>query len=174
MRDVLIAEFRDAAALLDAARRSQAAGRPPLDAFTPFPVEELEPLLGAGRGPVRPVMLVAGLGTAAAAYALEWLSAVIFFPLNLGARPLHSWPVFVFMPFEVGILVAGAAGFATWLWSCGLPRLNHPLFAVPGFERATQDRFFLAVAAPEPDARDDREEDLLRAAGALSIQRLAV
>lgn len=174
MSDVLIAEFRDAATLVDAARRSRDAGRPPLDAFTPFPVEELEPLVGGGRGPVRPVMLAAGLLTAAAAYGIEWLSSVISYPLDLGARPLNSWPVFMFMPFEIAVLVAGAAGLVTWLWSCGLPRLNHPLFALPGFERASQDRFFLAVAAPEPDARDDRAEDVLRAAGALSIERLAV
>ena len=174
MSDVLIAEFRDPISLVDAARRSHAAGRPPLDAFTPFPVEELEPMLNNGRGAVRPVMLAAGLVTAAAAYALEWLSAVIFYPLDLGARPLHSWPVFTFMPFEIAVLVAGAAGLATWMWSCGLPRLNHPLFAIPGFERASQDRFFLAVSAPAPDARDDHAEELLRAAGALSIERVAV
>ena len=174
MSDVLIAEFRDAATLLDAARRSRGAGRPPLDAFTPFPVEDLEPLLDTGRGPIRPVMLVAGLATAAVAYFVEWVSAVIAYPLDLGARPLHSWPVFMFMPFEIAILVAGAAGFAAFLWNGGLPRLNHPLFALPGFERASQDRFFLAVSAARPDARDDPTEELLRAAGAVSLQRTAV
>jgi len=172
MTDVLLAEFTNADALLAAARSSRDAGHEPLDVLTPFPIEEIEPLLRRQPNPIRPTMLVAGLATAALAYGLEWYSAVVDYPLHLGARPLDSWPVFVFMPFEVSILVAAVAGIACWLWVCGLPRLHHPLFAVPGIERATQDRFFLAVPAPSPAERTGGPEALLRSCGAVSLQRL--
>jgi hypothetical protein len=81
---------------------------------------------------------------------MQWYSAVVDYPLNVGGRPLDSWPVFLLVPFEVGMLLAALSGFVAFLWSCGLPRLHDPLFALPSFERATQDRFFLlAEAAPK-------------------------
>ncbi len=174
MTDVLLAEFSDAQSLIRAARRSHDAGHIPLDAFTPFPIEDLAPLLDRRPNPIRPAMLIAGLTTAALAYGLEWISAAALYPLNLGARPLNSWPVFVFMPFELAIFVAALTGVVAWLWATSLPRLHHALFAVPGFERATQDRFFLAVAAPAPDDRAADTDALLQDAGALSLQRVPI
>ena len=83
----------------------------------------------------------------------------IAYPLNSGGRPLNSWPVFLLVPFEVGVLAAALSGVVAFLWSCGLPRLHHPLFDVPGIERATQDRFFLLAAA---ETRDEAVGDLRR------------
>ena len=93
------------------------------------------------------------------AFGLQWYSAVIDYPLNSGGRPLNSWQVFLLVPFEVGVFAAALCGVVALLWSCGLPRLHHPLFEVPGFERATQDRFFLLAAAGE---NDDRSRERVR------------
>lgn len=148
----LLAEYDSVEAAVAAADALDDAGFRLADALTPFPVPDLSRRLGASAGPLRPVMAVAGLATAALAYGLEYWTAVHAYPLDSGGRPLNSWPVFLLVPFEVGVLAAALAGFVTFLWRCGLPRLHHPLFAVPGTERATQDRFFLLVEAPGADA----------------------
>ena len=151
MRTPLLAEFDTPEALVKAMRLARADGHRALDAFTPFPIEALTDAFDPPPSIVRPVMAVAGFGAAAAMYALQWYSAVIGYPLNSGGRPLHSWPVFLLVPFEFGVLAAAVAGFAAMLWSCGLPALHHRLFAMPQFERASQDRFLLLVA-PKDEA----------------------
>ena len=149
----LLAEFDDVAALRRAIDAMNRTGRRVIDAFTPFPVEGLAEAIGTVRSAIRPVMLAAGLGVAAFFYALQWYSAAVAFPFNSGNRPLHSWPVFLLAPFEIGVFGAALAGFIAFLVSCRLPRPHHPLFDIPPFERATRDHFFLLVATVD-DARD--------------------
>ena len=88
---------------------------------------------------------------------------------RLGGRPLNSWPIFLLVPFEVGVLAAAVAGFAALLVLCGLPRLHHPLFDSDALERATDDRYFLLVRAP-PKAESDGLKVLLFAARAMRIE----
>lgn len=150
---LLVAEFRDPDTLLEAARRARAAGMRGLDAHTPFTVEGLTEALGLPRRTrLHMVMLLAGLAGAAFVYWLQWYSAVHAYPIDSGGRPLHSWPVFLVPTFEAGILSATLAGIAAFLIETRLPRLNHPVFEAPDFARASQDRFFLAVADPKVDA----------------------
>jgi hypothetical protein len=165
---LLLAEFRDPAALLDAARRARRAGLRELDAHTPFPVEGLPEALALPEPSLRLPMLLAGLLAAALVFAMCWYSAVVDYPLNLGGRPLNSWQVFLVLAFEAGILCATLAGVLGFFWRAGLPRLHHPVFAAPGFERASQDRFFLSVADPEADAA--RLMALLEGIDVLSVQ----
>lgn len=165
----LLAEFETPEALVRALRLARADGHRLLDAFTPFPLEELSEVLKPARNPVRLVMALAGFGSAAAMYGLQWYSAVVAYPLNSGGRPLHSWPVFTLVPFEFGVLAAAVAGFATLLWACGLPRLNHPVHDMPQFERASQDRFLLLVAPKDGPAPLRRR---LEEAGALLVSEM--
>ena len=123
-------------------------GYRPVDAFTPFPVDGLHEFLNVRAHPIRLVMFIAGMTAAALVYALEYYSAVISYPYNSGGRPLDAWPAFMLVPFAIGILAAAIAGFIAFLMACRLPRLHHSLFVVDRFERASQDRFFLAVERP--------------------------
>ena len=93
-------------------------------------------------------MFCGGMAVAAAAYGIEGWSAAFDYPVNSGGRPLNSWPAFLLFPFAVGIFGAALVGLIGLLIQTGLPRLHHPLFAIPGFERATQDRFVLALEKP--------------------------
>jgi hypothetical protein len=154
----LLAEFADAEAFVAAARRLAAAGYAPVDALSPHSVESVDEALGLTATPIRWPMLIAGLGAAAAAYALEYWTSVYAYPIDSGGRPLNSWPVFVLVPFEVAILAAGIAGFVALLILCGLPRLDHPIFDWDEVSRASDDRFFLVFAEPE----DEREAHRLR------------
>lgn len=171
MTKLLLAEFSDSARFVDAARRAGARYRL-VDAFTPFPVEAVDALFERRGSRIRVTMFIAGIAMAIFAYALEYFSAAIDYPYNSGGRPLNSWPAFMLVPFATGILVAAIAGFAAFLTECGLPRLYHPLFAVEGFERASQDRFVLAIARPDDDENSRRAVDLLRGAGATVIREV--
>ena len=166
---LVIAEFRDADDLCAAARNIRMRGFDPVDALTPCPVKELEDILRLDDSPIRWPMLIAALAVAAAAYALEFWSAVYAYPIDSGGRPLNSWPIFLLVPFEVGVLAAAVAGFAALLVLCGLPRLHHPLFDSDALERATDDRYFLLVRAP-PKAESDGLKVLLFAARAVRIE----
>jgi hypothetical protein len=169
MSGPVLAEFRDPETLQKAVARVKQGRHRALDAFTPYPIEGLDAELAIGPSRTRYAMLAGGLIAAAFAFGLQWYSSVIGYPLNSGGRPLNSWQVFLLVPFEVGVFAAALCGVVAFLRACGLPRLHHPLFEIPGFERATQDRFFLLAAAEQNDeaARDLR--DVLKAAGAVTV-----
>ena len=170
MTKPLVAEFSDADSLIGAAVRLKRESHQLLDAFTPFHLPELDGVLAVKPSRIRLSMLLGGLAMAAFAYFLQWYSSVIDYPLNVGGRPLNSWPVFLLVPFEVGMLAAALSGFAAFLWICRLPRLHHPVFDTTDFARATQDRFFLLAAQTAEEDRDASLRDALRQAGALAVR----
>ena len=152
MSRAVVGEFATAEALLgalEAARRQERAG---LDAFSPYPLPEAARSMAPDWAQVRIWAAVGAIGAAVFAYGIQWWSAAQAYPLNTGERPLNSWPVYILTVFEVAVLAAALVGAAAFLFKAKLPRLNHPAFEIPGFERATQDRFFLALAGPERDA----------------------
>lgn len=169
MSATFLAEFRDVERLRLAMARLREAHHAAIDTFTPYPVEGLEEQLGDPPSRIRLAMLLGGFGVAAFAFALQWYSAVIDYPLNSGGRPLNSWQVFLLVPFEVGVFAAALSGVIALLWSCGLPRLHHPLFDVPGFERATQDHYFLLAASSESRDGPLDLRHLLQDAGAVVV-----
>lgn len=151
MRDAgLVAEFQTRELLHGAVVKLRAEGYIRLEAFTPFPVEEVNHLLGP-----RPSAVTRIAGTAAAAgvlfsYGLQWLLNVALYPLDVGGRPPHSPPTFIPITFETGVLFTGWATFFAVLLLSGLPRLWRPVFEIEGFERASIDRWFLLVSSSDP------------------------
>jgi hypothetical protein len=167
----LLAEFADGDMLSRAARIAAERGYRILDAFSPAPVTGLAELLNAKRSRIRPVMLASGVVVALLTYGVQWWSAVHAYPIDSGGRPLNSWPVFVIVPFEVGMLAATLCGVITMFVACGFPRLHHPVLDVPGFERASIDRFFLLVeTAPDVSAHEIRQA--MEGSGALMVSEV--
>jgi hypothetical protein len=172
MPALLLAEFADSRRFVETAKRARSADYRLIDAYTPFPVEGVADLLAHRRSRIRVAMFVGGIAMAALAYGLEYFSAVVNYPYNSGGRPLDAWPAFMLVPFATGILVAAITGFTAFLFECGLPRLHHPLFAVEGFERASQDRFVLAVERPAGNAALRDALDFFRTGGAMAIREV--
>src|SRR3982075_1020572 len=145
-----MAEFDSAQDLMDAAHKTHQAGYKKIDAYSPFPVEGLAEAIGFHKNNVPLVVLIGGLVGGLSGYLLQyWISAVSY-PINVGGRPLHSWPAFIVVTFEMTILFAGLAAVLGMLALNGLPMPYHPVFNVPRFAFATKDRFFLMVFSTDP------------------------
>lgn len=146
----LLAEYKSPETLVEAAERAHARGYRKMDAFSPFPVEGLAEAIGFRKTHLPLIVLIGGVLGGAGAYFMMWFSAVINYPLNVGGKPLHSWPAFVPVTFEVTILAAAFAAVFGMLGLNGLPMPHHPLFYVPDFTRASRSRFFLCIQADDP------------------------
>ncbi len=167
----LLAEFTHATALVSAARALADDGIPIADAFTPFPLEELDELVEHRASRVPWITALSGLAGAALGYALQWWTAVVDYPFDVGGRPLDSWPAFIPVTFELGVLFAAFGAFLGMVALNGLPRLHHPLFDHERFSLATRNRFFVYVPLGRKHAREALRERL-RALGAAYIEEV--
>lgn len=145
----LVAEFETHEQLFRAAEGAYARGYRKMDGFSPFPVEGLARALGK-RTRIPALVLLAGTAGCVGAYFMQWYANAISYPINIGGRPIHSWPAFIPITFELTILSAALTGFFAVFVLSGLPRPHHPLFNLAEFARASQDRFFLCIEARDP------------------------
>jgi hypothetical protein len=145
-----MAEFETPAALVAAAERARLEGYRRMDAYSPIPIEELNEALALRRTRLPRLVLLGGILGGIAGYSLEYWASAIAYPLNVGGRPLHSWPQFIPVTFETTVLGAALAAFIG-MWALNkLPQPYHPVFNVPAFARASLDRFFLCIEADDP------------------------
>jgi len=146
----LMAEFEEHEQLLEAAKKTYAAGYRRMDAFSPFPIEGLAEALGHEFTFVPLLTLMGGLAGGLGAYFMQWYSMSRLYPLNVGGRPLHTWPHFIPVTFELTVLIAALSALAAMLLLNKLPQPYHPVFNVPEFRRASIDRFFLCIEVSDP------------------------
>ena len=146
----LMAEFDNPTSLVAATQRAHDAGYRRMDAYSPFPIEELHEALGARHTRLPLLVLLGGLCGCIGGYALEYWSSVIAYPLNIGGKPLHSWPAFIPVTFETTILVAALTCVLGMLALNGLPQPYHPVYNVPRFALASRNRFFLCIESTDP------------------------
>jgi hypothetical protein len=165
----LLAEFETPEQIRRATRQAIQAGYVDLDAYTPYPVEGLGSDLGLPRTRMPFVVLVAALVGAAVGFLMQYWTMAVDYPLDVGGRPLNSWPLFIPVTFEVMVLVASFAALLGMFFLNGLPRPHHPLFNVPRFDRASQDRFFLCIEASDPRFDRTRTNEFLAGLGAAAV-----
>jgi hypothetical protein len=146
----LMAEFDTPAGLVDAATKARLAGYRKMDAYSPIPIEELNEALDLERTRLPLLVLIGGILGGIGGFSLaSWASAVAY-PMNVGGRPLVSWPQFIPVTFETTVLGAALTAFLG-MWALNkLPQPYHPVFNVDAFTRATTDRFFLVIEASDP------------------------
>ncbi len=165
----LLAEFQKPEEVLQATRQARLAGYKDIDAFAPYPVEGLGEELGMKHTRMPFVVLVAGITGAVVGFFMQYYSMAVNYPFNVGGRPTNSWPVFIPITFELLVLVAGFSALIGMLVLNGLPRPHHPLFNVPQFARASQDRFFLCIEATDPKFDRSATRDFLAGLAAMEV-----
>ena len=141
----LMAEFANPTDIVAAAKRTHEAGYRKIDAYSPFPIEELAEAIGFHRDGVALVTLVGGLLGMFSGYLLQYWIHAINYPINVGGRPFNSWPAFIVVTFEMTILFAGLSAVFGMLALNGLPMPYHPAFNVERLVFASKDRFFLII-----------------------------
>jgi len=161
----LMAEFSGPHEVVAAARRVYEAGYRKVDAFSPYPMEALSEALELHRSRLPLLVLLGGVAGLVAGYGLEYWASVIEYPLNIGGKPLHSWPAFIPPAFETTILFAALTAVLGMLALNGLPEPYHPVFNVPTFALATKDRFFICIEASDPKFDADRTWSFLLSLG---------
>lgn len=146
----VMAEFDNPSSLVAAARAAREKGYRKLDAYTPFPIEELSEALHLHKNKLPLIVLLGGITGGGLGYLLQYYVTVWYFPINIAGRPLHSWPSYIVITFEMTILFAALACVLGLLALCGLPMPYHPTFNVPRFAMASNNRFFLCIEASDP------------------------
>jgi len=167
----IMAAYASEVEYLDALRWVGQAGFRRVETFTPYDVEAEEAVLPRRASPVGWIMLVAGLLGGGGAFFMQWYAARDY-RLDVGGRPVDSWPAFVPVTFELTVLSAALTGVVALLWLSGLPRLDHPVFSDRRFRRASQDRFFVCVRADEPRFSEQGARAALQRARQESIEEV--
>jgi ActD protein len=154
----LMAEFHQPSDIVEGAERAHIEGYRRMDAFSPYPIEALTEALHLHHSRLPLLVLAGGVIGCLAGFGLQWWASVVEYPLNIGGKPLNSWPSFIAPTFETTILFAALTAVLGMLALNGLPEPYHPVFNVPSFALASRDTFFLCIEATDPrfDAQSTR------------------
>jgi hypothetical protein len=168
----LAAEFDSAQALMAAADTARIAGFKRMDAYSPFPIEELPEALGQQPTKLPLIVLIGGFLGGLGGFLLQYWTSVYAYPLNIGGKPLNSWPAFIPVTFECTVLGASLSAVFGMLGLNGLPLPYHPLFHLESFARASQDRFFLCIRAVDPKFNLAETRRFLEGLGAREVSEV--
>ena len=169
----LLAEFHTPAAIVKAAAAVHAAGYRKVDAYTPYPMEEVLDALHLHETHVPKLVLAGGLFGMATGWGLQYWSSVIEYPMNIGGRPFNAWPAFIVPTFETTVLFAAFAAVFGMLALNGFPQPYHPVFNVPSFATASRDRFFLCIESGDAKFDGEQTREFLKGLGAADVQEVA-
>ncbi len=146
----LMAEFESPTGLVRAAKEAYDRGYRKLDAYSPFPIEELSSVLHLHKNKLPLIVLIGGICGGLTGYLMQYYVTVFYFPINIAGRPLHSWPMYIVITFELTILFAAISAVLGLMALCGLPMPYHPAWNVDRFALASRNRFFLCIEATDP------------------------
>ena len=169
----LMAEFQTPQGLINAIRSVREAGYRRVEAYTPYPMEEVSEALDLHRSRLPLIVLIGGIVGAVGGYGLQYWVNLIEYPLNIGGRPLHSWPAFIVPTFETTILCAALSAVLGMFALNGLPQPYHPVFNVPRFALASRDRYFLLVEARDPKFEPEATRRMLADLNASEVSDVA-
>jgi hypothetical protein len=169
----LMAEFDDPTTLVAATDRAHHQGYRRMDAYSPFPIEELHDAIGSPPSRLPLIVLIGGLLGCIGGYVLQYWVSVVAYPINVGGKPFHSWPAFIPVTFECTILAAALAAVLGMLALNGLPMPYHPVFSVPRFALASRNRFFLVIEAADTKFELEETRRFLETLGPREVSTVA-
>lgn len=169
----MMAEFSGTDEIIAAAKSVRSAGYTLVEAYTHIPVHGLDDALEHKQTRLPWLVLVSGIIGAGGLFGfMTWVNLVDY-PMNVGGRPNFSWPAFVPITFEGLVLFAALAAVFGLILICGLPLPYHPVFNAPGFERASQNGYFLCIEAKDPQYDAAKASSLFNKLGATAVHEFS-
>jgi hypothetical protein len=169
----LMAEFEAPHELVEAAHRAYHEGYRTMDAYSPLPIEELHEAIGLPHTKLPLVVLIGAIVGGLSGFLLETWVSMSAYPLNVGGKPLFSWPAFIPVTFECTILGAALSAVFGMLALNGLPQPYHPVFNVPRFALASRNRFFLCIEATDTKFDMEQTRAFLESLGPREVSTVA-
>jgi len=169
----LMAEYRDPEQLVAAAHRAYEDGYRKMDAYTPFPVEGLAEAIGFTRNRLPLIVLIGGILGGMTGMAMMIYLTMFDYPINIGGRPLLSWPSFIPITFEMTVLFASLSAVFGMLGLNGLPMPHHPVFNTRNFALASRNRFFLCIQSDDPKFDREATKQFLEGLGPRLVSEIA-
>jgi hypothetical protein len=163
---LVLGEFPRPEALLAALKVLRSEGHPGVDAYVPYPIHGLSEAMGLPKSKIPKVAATGGLIGLGLAYSIQWWTSTIGYPINVGNRLLHSFPLFVPVSFELTVLLSALSIFFGLMMFWGLPRPHHPVFESEKFTSASTHAFWVSVPTSDPSTIETR----LRALGAAHVE----
>ena len=165
----IMAEFDTATELVDAARLVRDEGYVKTDAFSPFPLHEIDEALGIKRSILPFLIFAGGIAGLMSGIGLEYFVHVIEWPIIVGGRPHFSLPAFIPPAYELTILFAAFTAVFGMLFLNGLPAPYHPVFNVPRFALATREKFFLIIESIDPKYDYEKTRSFMESLGGQEV-----
>jgi hypothetical protein len=165
----IMAEFDTATELVDAARKVRDAGYRKTDAFTPFPLHEIDEALGIKRSILPYLVFAGGITGLVAGIGLQFFVHVYEWPIIVGGRPHFSLPAFIPPAYELTILFSAFTAVFGMLFLNGLPSPYHPVFNVPRFALATREKFFLIIESVDELYEYEKTRALMESLGGQEV-----
>ena len=171
----IMAEFDNPSDLVAAARQTYETGYRRINGYSPYPIEELTEAIGFTRTSLPLIVLIGGILGGLGGFFMQYWIAAVDYKLNVGGKPLNSWPAFIPITFETTVLCAAFAAVFGMLALNKLPQPYHPVFNAPNFALATRDRFFLVIEANDPLFKhDDATQFMKSLEGAKNVSDVEV
>lgn len=169
----LLAKFDTPEELVAATRRAYEVGYRKFDAYTPYPVEGLSQAMHLKPSPIPYLILAGGLIGGISGFGMQAFATVIHYPLNIGGRPLFSWPAYIPITFEMTILLAAVTGFLALFFFARFPQPYHPVFRSEDFNRhASQDAFYLGIEAADPQFNLEKTRQFMEETGSVQVSEI--
>ncbi len=161
------AEFPNAGSLLHAAEKVRDQGYRRWDVYTPYPVHGMDKAMGLGKSWLSSVALAGGITGLLTALALQMIPSFSLYPLVVHGKPTDFLSVPAFFPimFELTVLLTAFFTVGALLVFNQLPKWYHPIFNWERFSRVTDDGFFLAIEARDPQFSEEKVRTLLAEIG---------
>ncbi|HEY4173926.1 MAG TPA: DUF3341 domain-containing protein [Rhodopila sp.] len=159
---LIVASFGSETDLIEALPRLRGLGA--VETYTPkkLPGDD-------GKSILPLVVMVAGLLGAGAGFGMQVYANTVGYPVDIGGRPEFSWPAFVPIAFEIGVLSAMLAGFFGYFVVNRLPSLYDKVDEAMLMRGASRDRWCVSIRTESPD----RAHDLLRILAAEQVEDLS-
>ncbi len=170
----LMAKFNRQEDLITAARRTYEAGYRQFDTYSPYPVPQLAEAMHLKGSPLPFVILAGGIIGGLGAFLMMWFATGIDYPLNIGGRPLFSWPAYIPITFELTVLFGAFAGVLGMFAVTRFPMPYHPVFNSEDFnEHGAVDAFYLTIESSDPKYDPEQTRRFLEGLGSALVSEVA-